>query len=896
MPDWKPEIRARLRALGLSAMRREEIVEELAQHLDDRYRELLHAGRGADDAARTAIDELAEGGTLASALRPLERRADPAPPVPGGPAGDGRFAGFARDVQLAGRTLRKNPLSTAVAVLTLTLGIGAAAAIFTFVNAVLLQGPPFADPGRLVVFWGTAPDKGLPVVNYPDALYAHYRARARTLDPLAMYRTAGFTLTGAGGAERITAANVTLDFFRTLGVTPLKGRTFLPEEERRGNNLVAVVSYGFWQRRFGGDPGLLGRAIILNRLPTTVVGIMPPGFDFPGRAELWIPAAIDPQSLNCWCFDAVGRLAPARGREDVVREIEALNAAFWDAREPGRPKPASDPNATPGTIVKPMGDALVSDIRTPLLVLLGGVAMVLLVACANLANLMLVRATTRSRELAVRCCLGASRWRIVRQMLAESLLLALLGAAGGVALAWWAVTGLTPIVLERVPYLQRIGLDAAVVGIPVLATVATVLLFSLLPALQGSRLDLDASLRAGSRTTRSGASGRLSDAFVVSQFALSLVLLVGGGLLLRSFWKLANLEPGFHVERVLVGRVSLPWTQYQEPDRVRSVFERLEAQVAALPGVMAAGLTSTAPFSSGNNQQEFRIDGRESAPGEPVPVTSVRSMSLGYLNAVGTPVVSGRQFAPADAEGATLVAIVDESLARRYWPGGSALGRRVRLGGDTAWRTIVGVAASVRHGSLSRSVDHYVYLPLAQAPRWGMDLAVRAAGDAAALLGPVRAALQEIDPELPLYEEHTLEDAISDSLAPRRLVNALLLGFAGVGLLLAAIGIYGVMALSVASRTNEFGIRIALGAAPAEIRALVLGRGLKLLLVAVVIGLAGGALASRFLGSLLFEVEPIDPLTFGAGTVTLALVALAACYLPARRATRTDPLEALRDG
>jgi putative ABC transport system permease protein len=896
MPDWRQELRIRLAPLGMAPARQEEIAEELAQHLDARVDDLIRSGLSAAEAARVAEEELTAHGTLESALRRLERRIDAAPPVPGGAANERLLAGVWKDLRLALRSLRRSPVSSGVAVLTLTLSIGAAAAIFTFVNAVILRAPPFADAERLVAFWGTAPDKGLPVVNYPDALYAHYRTGLRTLESMAMYRSAGFTLTGAGSAERVTAANVTVDFFRLLGVAPLRGRTFLPEEERPGANLVAVASYGFWQRRFGGDPALLGQAISLNRIPTTVVGIMPPGFDFPNRSELWIPAGIDPQSLNCWCFDAVGRLGPGQAPGDVVREIEALNAAFWEAREPGRPRPPPDPNQ-PGTVVKPFAAELVGEIRAPMLVLLGGVGMVLLVACANLANLMLLRATARAREMALRCCLGASAWRIVRLTLAESLVLALLGAAGGLALAAWAVAALAPLVLQRVPHLQHIGLDVGVLMLTTVVTVGTVLLFSLAPAVQSARLELDATLRGGARTTRSGASGRLSDGFVVSQFALALVLLVGGGLLLRSFWKLTALDPGFHTEHVLVGRISLPYAQYQDPIRARAFFERLEGEVLGLPGVAVAGLTSTAPFSSGDNQQEFWIEGRESAPGDPVPVTSVRRVSPGYFAAIGTPLRAGRPFEPSDGADAPPVAIVDESLARRSWPGANALGRRIRMGSsDTVWRTVVGVAASVRHGSLSRAIDHYVYLPVAQAPQWRMDLTVRSISDPASLREPVRAALARLDPEVPMFDVHTLEDAVAQSLATRRLVNVLLLGFAGAGLLLAAIGIYGVMALSVASRTNEFGIRMALGAAPREILTLVLGKGFRLVVIAILIGLAGGAAATRFLGSLLFDVEPIDPLTFAAGTVGLALVALAACYVPARRATRTDPLEALREG
>jgi predicted permease len=894
MSDWTAEIRRRLEPLGLAPWREAEIVEELAQHLDDRYRELIGTGATPEAAADATRQELLSDHALAEALRATEPpRAST--PVLGHAATGGLLASLAVDLRYGFRSLRQSPGLAAVALLTLGLGIGANAAIFSVVNAVLLRPLPFREPERLVAFWGTAPDKGLPVVDYPDALYAYYRQRARSVDPLAMYTLAGFTLTGGREPERLAGVNVTVDFFRLLGVVPLHGRTFLPSEEAPNNNRVVVLSHGLWRRRFAADPGIVGRAVILNDIPTTVVGVMPRGFDFPQRAELWIPLPIEPQSINCWCYDAVGRLGPGRTPGDLQREIDALNADFWADRE-GRPR-ASSSGPRAGTVVTPLARRLVGEVRTPVLVLLGAVGMVLLIACANLANLLLSRATERSRELAVRAALGASPSRIARQLLAESALLAAAGAVLGLGLARLGVVVLGRAAVERVSHLDRVHLDLVVVGFTVLLTVATALLFGVAPATRGARIQLVDALKEGARGSSDRSSRRLNDAFAIGQLALSLVLLVGSGLLLRSFAKLLAVDPGFQAENVLVGRVALPWTIYREMPQVRELYDRLAGRVAGLPGVTHVGLSSTAPFSNNNNQQELVVRGHEPSEGEAVPVTSVRRVTPGYFEAVGTPLRQGRSFSELDRDSSNLVAVVDETLAHRYWPKGSAVGGQISVGDPRdrpTWRTIVGVAASIQHGSLVKPPDHYVYLPLSQSFAWTMDLVVRASSRPAALIPALRAEVRAIDPNLPLYEVHTLDQAIGQSLSTRRMTNLLLLGFAAAALLLAAIGVYGVMARNVAARVREFGVRLALGATPAEVRALVLRRAMRLVLLGVVIGGAGAAGITQLLRALLFEVKPLDPLTFATAPALLGLVALGACYLPARRATAVDPLEAIR--
>jgi putative ABC transport system permease protein len=899
VPDWKAEIRRRLSGLQADPGRIDHIVEELAQHLDDRYAELLECGTPDAEARRAVLDELAPHHVLGRALHRVEQPPAPSPPVLGKPPKDGWLNGLANDVRDGFRTLRTSPGLTLVALLTLSIGIGANTAIFSVVNAAILRPLPFSHPDRLVAFWGSAPAMGLPVVAYPDALIVYVRQRVRTLEPIAGYHGGGFTLTGTGEAERLEGARVTADFFRLLGRPPVYGRAFLPEEETPGRGTVAILSDGLWKRRFGGISDVVGKTVTLDERLFTVIGIMPPGFDFPNRAELWVPLTIDQQSLNCWCTSMIGRLAPGLTPDHAALEMARLNDDFWLERE-GKPRkdPASDEPPKSVIVAKFLSQSLVGDMRTPLLVLLGAVGMVLLIACANIANLLLARASARGREIAVRCCLGASPWRIVRQLLVESLLLALTGAAIGLALAWWSARALGRLAAEQLKYVREAPLDPTVLAFTIAVTLVTVVLFGVAPALRGARVDLQDAVKDGRRATRSASSRGLTDAFVVAQFALGIVLLIGAGLLLRSFGNLLAVDPGFRPENVLVGRVSLPWLEGQaekNQHRARLFHAQLAERVRHLPGVRSVGLSSSAPFSGSNNQQIFVIEGREPSKNQPQLVASVRSVTPGYFTAVGTPLRRGRVFKETDMEKAPLVVVVDETLARRFWPDdGEALGRQLRLGDDGPWRTIVGVVASVKHGDLTAASDRYVYVPHSQEPSVEMDLIVRTSTDPTASTATIRREIRAMDGSVPFYEVQTLEDAVGRSLATRRLTNNLLLAFAVAALMLAAVGIYGVMALGVTQRTNEFGIRLALGATPGNLLGLVLRQGMRLVVVGVAIGLAGAMGLTRYLGALLFQVQPVDPFIFGVVTIVLVAVALGACYLPARRATATNPLEALR--
>jgi putative ABC transport system permease protein len=896
MRDWRPLVRQRLAALDLDPTSEADIIEELSAHLDDRMRELTAQGMTAEAAEATLLADGLADEALSSALASYRKRRRPAAPLGAGdPQRGGPFSGLVADARYAARALLKRPGLTTIALLTLAIGLGVNAAIFGFVNAVLLRPLPYANPHELVTFWGTAPDKGLPVVNYPDALYAYYRQRLRAVQPMAMYSGNDFTLSGKGDAERVDGAIPTVDFFKVLGATPLLGRTFREDDHANGRNNVAVISYRLWQRRFAGDSAIIGKSLTLDNQPTTIIGVMRSGFEFPRHTSVWVPLVIDPQSLNCWCYDAIGRMVTGATPESMARDVDAINGDFWAERE-GRPRTPIRPGERSGTVVRPLATNLVGEVRQPLLLLLGAAGIVLLIACANLANLLLASTSDRQREIAVRCSLGASPKRIVRQLFMECVLLSVGGAVLGLGLAALLVRVGSPFVLERVPYIQHVGVEPAMLGFAAAIATVTCLLVGVVPALKGAGISVASALKQGLRTTGDKSTRRLNDGFVVAQIALSLMLLVGAGLLLRSLGNLLGIDPGFRAQNATVGRISLPWTTYGNAPAIRTFAARLESSMRALPGISVVGLTNTAPFSSNNNQQEMIVQGKEPNAGEPVPVASVRAVSDAYFDAVGTPLLMGRFFNETDRGDSALVAIIDQSTAARYWPNASPIGAKIAVGDkrNPTWRTIVGVVATIRHQQLDRAPDHYVYGPLSQVPVITLDIVARSPLASPEVISMMRRAVRDIDAGIPLYAAHTLGEAIDASLATRRMTNTLMLCFAFTALLLAALGIFGVIARHVAARVKEFGVRLALGATPAAVVALVVRRGATLVLVGIAIGVAGAIALAGFLRTLLFGVTSVDPATYALAPLLLATVALVACWLPARRATSADPLDALR--
>jgi putative ABC transport system permease protein len=800
-----------------------------------------------------------------------------------------------RDIRFALRGMAKKPAFTAIAVLTLALGIGANSAIFSVVNAVLLRPLAAKDPDRLMSFWLSAPAKGLQHMDLNPAMFAYYRDRARTFESLAAFETGEFSLTGGTEPESVPGAIVTSDYFSTLGREPLHGRTFTAQEDTPGNNHVVLLSYGLWQRRFGGKTNVIGRSITVDNEPATVVGIMPPDFDFPdpaeranssGHVQLWVPKGLDPQDSNSYNLLAVGRLRPGATSDDAKKEIDALYQSY--AVETGAKMDVA-PESTVTTVMVPLQQNIVGEVRRPLLVLLGAIALVLLIACANLTNLMLARAAARTRELAVRQCLGASATRIARQSLTESLLLSFIGTLVGILLAIWIVTALKSLVSSQIPHVDTARIDATVLLFTVAIMLLTGVLCGLAPALRSARTNLQDAIRSGSRGSASGSNKRLNNMFVVSQLALSLVLLIGAALFLQSFRNLLSVNPGFRAENVLMARLSLPEQKYKEKTQTESFYNQLRQNISSVPGVQAVELCQVVPFSGGGGGGPFTVEGFEYES----KVAWLRSTTPGYFNAMGMPILKGRGFESSDTDASQPVAIVDESLARRYSPQADLVGKRIRIG-DGPWLTIVGVVPNVKNRKLDEAAWPYVYRPYSQWVRRETMLVVRSVMDPTIIVGNIRNEVAKLDPELPLSRVSTIRQAMDRSLVTTRLTNWLLAGFAATALLLALTGIYGVMSLNVANRRNEFGIRLALGAQATNVLKLILGQGLKLAIVGVALGLLAAIAFTRLLKGLLFGISASDPLTFALIAVLLVGVALLACWIPARRATKVDPLEALR--
>jgi putative ABC transport system permease protein len=801
-----------------------------------------------------------------------------------------------KEIHFALRGLLKRPAFTAIAVLTLALGIGANTAIFSVVNVVLLRPLPLKDPDRLMVFWHSAPAKGLRHLDLNDALFAYYRERTQTFESLAAYEGGEFALTGNGDPEVVPGAIITFNYFNVLGREPLLGRSFTANEDTPGNNNVAVLSYSLWQRRFGGNPNIVGQSINLDSNPTIVVGIMPPDFDFPdpaeragssGHVQLWVPKGLDPQDAHAWNLLPVGRLRPGAMPDDAQKEITALHHAFIAER--GVRPAISDLGSGETTVLLPLQRHIVGEVRRPLLVLLGAIVLVLLIACANLTNLLLARAAARTRELAVRQCLGASALRIARQTLTESLLLSFFGTALGVLIAVWIVTALKRLVSSQIPHIETIGIDTRVLLFTIAIMLVTGVLCGVAPAVRAARINLQDGIKEGARGSASGANKRLNNLFVVSQLALSLVLLIGAALFLQSFRNLLSVNPGFRADNVLMARVALPEQKYDKAQAV-SFFEQLRQGVSTVPGVQAVELSSVVPFSGDGQGGPFLVEG---VGQEQEKVALLRSSTPGYFAAMGMPILKGRGFTASDTETSLPVAIVDERLARMYSPQGDLVGKRLRIG-DDPWLTIVGVVPNVKNRKLDEEAWPYVYRPYNQWVRRETMLVVRASIDPAALAANVRSEVAKLDPELPLFKVSTIQQAMDRSLVTTRLTNSLLAGFAATALLLALTGIYGVMSLNVANRRNEFGIRLALGAQSANVLRMILGQGLRLAFAGVVVGLLGAFALTRLLKGLLFGISASDPLTFTLIAVVLIVVALLACWIPARRATKVDPLEALR--
>jgi putative ABC transport system permease protein len=798
-----------------------------------------------------------------------------------------------QDLRYALRRLLRSPGFTLIAVLTLALGIGANSAIFSVVHGVLLRPLPFAEPDRLVMLYTGYPDDETRYpLSPPDFMSFHDDARA--FSGVAAVSPSEETLTGRGEPERVPIAMVSRRFFEVMGVSPVLGRSFHEEESEPGANEVTVLGHAFWRQHFGADPRVIGQTLTLSGVQRTVVGVLPPEFDFPDQRALYYPIAYDSrfnsttaQARRGEFLTTVARLAPGVTVEQALTEARTINARLQQEF------PQTNSQNINLTLL-PLREQLMGSVRAPLLILLGAVGLVLLIACANVANLLLARAAAREGEMAVRTALGAGRGRIVRQLLTESVLLGLAGGAAGLLLAVFGTHALLAARPEGIPRLEGVGVDATVVAFTMLIAVGTGLLFGLIPAVQATRSDLALRIREGGRGGLGGrASNRARRTLVVTEIALALMLVVGAGLLIRSFAQLTAVDPGFRTERLVSFGLSTPPSAYEDGAAVRQFYERLLERVASLPGVESAAAAANLPLAGTRNILGFDIENREPPPPGFVQDAALTSVTPEYFSTLGIPLRRGRLLEGRDGVDAPEVVVVNEAFVRRYLPGEDPIGRRISLNGEE-WIEIVGVVGDAPQYGLDQDVRPAMFATLSQFTTRTLTVVARTAGDPLALAGAIRREVAALDPNLPVQRFTTGEQLVSASVAQPRFYMALLAIFAGVALLLAAVGIFGVMSYLVTQRTREIGVRMALGANPASVLRLVVGGALGLAGVGVAVGVLAALLGSRLLSGLLFGVGSLDPVTYvGAAAVLLAVAALAS-YLPARAATRVDPNTALR--
>ena len=800
-----------------------------------------------------------------------------------------------KDLRFALRGLVKHPAFTAIAVVTLALGIGGSTSIFTVVDAALLRGLPYKSPDRLYHIWENTPAKEFPKreFSYPD--YQDYQQN-NVFEGLAAYTGGGAILSGYGDPESLNSPRVSANFFSVLGVDPRLGRTFQTGEDTQGGPKVTILTYGFWQRRFGGDPGIVGRALTLNGDSYTVVGVLPASFQFALRpADLFVPYQPTQNQLTRRYMhgtNLIGRLKSDKSVSDAQAELSLIASRIE--------KQFNDSHAGTTVRVVPLQEEVVGSVRPILLVLLAAVGFVLLIACANVASLLLTRALSRQKEVAIRSALGASRWRVIRQLLTESLLLSLVGGAAGLVIAYWGVPALVAVLpqsqLNAMPFLKALNLNGGILAFSFALSLLTGLIFGLAPALQSSKLDLNEALKEGGRQTSIGAGHRLRSAMVVTEIALAVVLLVGAGLMMKSLFRLLQTNVGFKTENVLTMTVILPPSKYNDTNKQINFNNQLRERVQSLPGVSGAGTVNILPVNSGNTTRFF-VDGDPiPAPGQEIEA-NIRTVSDDYFKALGVPLLAGRTFDARDTNDGQSVVIIGKTVADRVFAGRDPIGRKLRYSSIQAdGDLVVGVVGDVKITGLDEALRPVLYYPFRQSSSTFANLVARTDSDPNALAGAIRNEIRNLEPDAAILNVRTMDDMIAQTPASfmRRFPALLISIFAGVALLLASIGIYGVVSYSVSQQTHYIGVRMALGASPSDILKMVLKQGLLLALLGVGIGVLAALGLMRLLSTLLYQVSTNDVATFATVTGALFVVALLACYLPARRATKVDPLVALR--
>ena len=872
----------RLRALWRAEQIHDEIDEELRFHIDMRAEESVRRGLTAEEARRDAEQRFGR----------LTRIKESGYEVRGG----GWLEALWQDVRYGVRMLVKNPGFTLITVVTLMLGIGVNTAIFSVVYSVLLRPLPYDAPEKLMAVYSMYPQKNFfrSVVSAPD--FVDWRAQNKVFEAMSAYAWGSYTLSGSDLPERFNGLGVSANFFQVLGVKPLLGRAFLPEEEEAGRNRVAVLSYGLWQRRFGADPDLVGKPVSLNGESYLVVGVTPKNFRF-APVEIYTPLTFAAEVMSDMArgshyLRVIARLKAGATVAQAKTDIENIS------RRIEQQYPVTNTGKY-GNVI-PYQQDIVGDIRPSLLVLLGAVSFVLLIACANVANLLLARAASREREMAVRTALGAARWRIVRQLLTESIVLSLVGSGLGLLLALWGtdvlVRAVPSDIADFTPGWRQIGINPQVLSFTLLISFLTGIVFGLVPALQVSKPDLTDALKESGKSSAGLKRQRARNVLVVAEIALALVLLIGAGLLIKSFQQLRQVALGFNPSQVFVANVSLGGVKYRETPRQIGFFQQVLQRVENLPGVMSAATVNFPPFGS-NSDRVFTIAGQPEPAPDAIPHADYRVISPQYFRTLEIPLLRGRAFTGQDVNGAPRVVIINEALARRYYPNEDPIGKQIKLGRyveDNPLHTVVGIVGNIKHRGLGSEFEPEFYYPYAQTPVRYSAIVARTQGDPLSLTTAIRHAVLGADKDQPMTNPRTMEMAISDSVTQERL-NMILLGIFGVlALVLAGVGIYGVMAYTVTQRTHEIGIRMALGARRRDVLKMIVGQGMLLAVGGIGIGLLGAFLVTRLMETLLFGVTPTDPATFGGIALLLLGVACFACCIPARRATKVDPMIALR--